>query len=137
MSLLEAKKVIDLPGVDEATTHPSDLGRLIHERYELLNGSNSPDNGGSVYLQAKILSARQVIEDDFVQKYGQTLLPPPPSAAELAAAAAAQNAEDAAAAERKAWEDRERAHQLRVKRNKQRQAMQNEEILNKKRSQGQ
>jgi hypothetical protein len=131
MSIGEAKKILDLQGVDESDTHPSELGQLWHQRFTDLAEANSPLAGGSQYLGAKLVAARQTLEKDYLERYGQPLLGL--TTPEINARLRQMGAEAAKAQEKAEWEARERAHQLRVKKSKHAQALRQEELAAKKR----
>jgi len=58
MTLEEACKILDVPPPKEGQV---DINRVM-ERFKRLFDTNEPKNGGSFYLQSKILRARQRIE---------------------------------------------------------------------------
>ena len=58
MTLEEACKILDVPPPKQGMT---DIEKVM-ERFKRLFDTNEPKNGGSFYLQSKILRARQRIE---------------------------------------------------------------------------
>lgn len=60
LTLDEACKILDVPPPKQGKT---DMDKVM-ERFKRLFDTNEPKNGGSFYLQSKILRARQRIESE-------------------------------------------------------------------------
>ncbi|KAG2385867.1 hypothetical protein C9374_003016 [Naegleria lovaniensis] len=65
MTIAEAQKILGLPKLAEGET--IDYG-LVQDRFEKMFINNSVKNGGSFYLQSKIIRAKQCIEYELLKE---------------------------------------------------------------------
>jgi len=75
MSGLEARKIVELPDVkDEAGMDAGQLGRMYWDRANTLSAANAPGLGGSAYVQAKVVEARNTLDAEWRSLYGISLV---------------------------------------------------------------